>query len=112
MPGPQDQPVMVVNMQSYPELRDKKAMVLMRLQAERYQLVIRKYDPQNGHPADPDVLPINRKGAQAFADGLQKEIDGLQAEIEARKVAIANLTGPLIADMDALDKAAKSAGDI
>lgn len=107
-----EQPQILVNMTDYPALRDAKKMVPMRLQADRYQLVIRKYDPQNGKPSDPDVLPLNRAGVQALADGIDKNIEQLQAQIASLTTAKANLLGALIADMDALDAAAKAAGDI
>lgn len=112
MPLPGEQPTIVVNMMDYPALRDKKSVMLLRLQADRYQLVLRRFDPSNGAPADPDVVPLNRAGAKAFADGLAKEIEQLEAAIASKRQAIGHLTTTIVEDMDKLDAQAKAAGDL
>lgn len=111
MPGGQDQQAIALNIGDYPKQRDDKCMKVMRLQAGKYQLVVRQFNPGNGKPADPLVLPIDRDGCENMAKGLEEENKKLQASIDHNVKAIEHLRKTIPADMDVLDAAAKSAGD-
>ncbi len=106
------QSVVIISFADYPAMREAKAIKIIRLQQDSYQIVLRRYDASNGKPATPDVFSITRDGVKQLADGLAQENKNLQDRIDSNNKAIANLTGELIADMDALDKAAKDEGDL
>jgi len=113
---PQDQvqgvPISIQVFADYASQKAAKKVALGRDQQDFYELKIRKFDPDNGAPAQPIKLPLDRKGIETIAKGLEQTNADLQKQIDTNLAAIKTLREVIPVEMDALDQAAKDAGDI